>query len=295
MKRVLICYFSGTGNTFKVVNEYVKFFNEHGYDTTLFNMDNKEFNLNILEYDLFGIAYPIHAFNAPSNILKFAKSLDKLPKKTKKSYFIIKTSGEPLKLNNISSLKLRSILKKKGYVLTNEYHYCMPYNIIFRHTNNMVYKMWNIASNVIPLDATEIINNKESKLSYVLFGRLLAFIFRIEHWGGRFNGKHYKVNDTCLKCGKCIKNCPTNNITIENNEFKFNKNCLMCMRCSFNCPVDAIKIGLFNKWKVNGSYDFNSYDENEVQTHQKYCKKSYQKYFARNQKRIDEIKTNKNI
>lgn len=290
MKSVIICYFSGTGNTFKIVNEYVRFFKKKDYEVTLHNMDEGTVSYNLFDFDLFGIAYPIHAFNAPSNVLKFAQSIPSLPKKTKKTYFIIKTSGEPLKLNNMSSVKLQSILKKKGYILTNEYHYCMPYNILFRHTNNQAYQMWQMAVNVIPLDARDILEKKEVKLSNFPFKRCLAFIFRIEHWGARLNGKHYKVSDQCLKCGRCIQHCPTHNITLENGNFKFGNHCLMCMRCSFHCPANAIQIGLFNKWKVNGAYTFHHYDENEIQTHQKYCKKTYQKYFEKNQKRIEAAK-----
>ncbi len=37
----------------------------------------------------------------------------------------------------------------------------------------------------------------------------------------------------------------------------------MCMRCSFTCPKDAIKIGLFEGWHVNGPYDFKKIRELE--------------------------------
>ncbi len=290
MKKILICYFSGTGNTKKVVTKACECLENFGEEVTLYNIDDNNFNYDLNEFDMLGICYPIHAFNAPSNVLKFVKNLKKINKETgKKPFFVIKTSGEPLALNNISSLKIKSLLKKKGFVLTNEYHYCMPYNIIFRHTDNMAYKMWNTAERVIPIDCKDIIDGKKVKLKYIPLGHLLAWIFRIEHWGGRFNGKHYKVNDKCIQCGLCAKRCPTNNIKIENGEFIFGKNCLMCMRCSFFCPKDAFKIGFFNKWKVNGVYNFNNPNETEKERHKKYCKRAYKKYFARNEKKIAEL------
>jgi len=281
----VIYYFSGTGNTEKVVKEYVKTFEELGSSLEARKIEenhafDKAQDIDLSEYDLLGIAYPIHAFNAPSIVLKFIKKIKKQPVKTR--LFIVKTSGEPLALNNISSTKVKSILKKRNFELDNEYHYCMPYNIIFRHTDNMAYKMWNTAQNLIPIDALEILNGKKRTLKYLPLASALAAIMRVEHWGGRFNGRKYKVNEKCIKCQKCVRACPTNNIKIdENGNFHFGKNCLMCMRCSFFCPTDAIKIGFFEKWKVNGAYNFEKPNENEVEKHKRYCKNAYRKYFAR--------------
>lgn len=282
--RTLICYFSGTGNTKKVVDKYVEEFKNNGCNVTVQAVEN-DCNEDFSSYDSIGIAYPIHAFNAPSIIVNFCK---KMPKQaTKKMLYIIKTSGEPLKINNISSTKIVRILRKKNYVLNNEYHYVMPYNMIFRHSNAMAYKMWTTASALIAIDCKEIINAKKVTLPHFPFPSLISRVMRIEHWGGRFNGKKYKVDSKCVKCGKCIRNCPTHNISIDKNgNFHFGNKCLMCMRCSFSCPVDAFHIGWFNNWKVNGSYNFNDKDNTEQKSHKNYCKNSYKKYFDRSENKI---------
>ena len=284
--KILICYFSGTGNTKKVVDKYAQSFKEKGCLVDTFRVENPDFTYNVEDYDMVGFGYPVHAFNAPAIILNFAKRLPKLAKFM--PLFIVKTSGEPLKLNNISSIKLVKILKKKNFVLKNEYHYCMPYNIIFRHTDSMAYKMWETAKKLVPIDCQEILDGKESKLEKVFMGKPLAYLFRVEHWGGRFNGKRYKVRDNCVHCNACVKICPTHNIKYENGEFHFGKNCIMCMRCAFLCQQNAIKIGLFEKWKVNGPYNFQKPEKEEVDNHKKYCKKSYQKYFEKAEKKIRE-------
>lgn len=163
--KVVICYFSGTGNTAKIVNAYIDNFAERGASVDTYTMEdlllnglNEEFLNKLNDADLLGIAYPVHAFNAPSIVLKFAKSL---PHVEKKRIFIVSTSGEPLKLNNISSLKLQSLLKRRNYCVTNEYRYVMPYNIIFRHNDSMAYRMWELAENLIPLDVAEIVDGKQ--------------------------------------------------------------------------------------------------------------------------------------
>ncbi len=283
--KVLICYFSGTGNTKKVVDAFREQFEKNSCEVTLHCVE-KPLEEDLHSFDLVGIAYPVHAFNAPPIIVNFVKSLPKVD--NGKRLFIINTSGEPLKLNNISSIKIRKILKKKGFVLHNEYHYCMPYNMIFRHSDSMAYKMWTTASQLIPIDCKEIVSQKDVKLGRVFLGGFLAYVFRIEHWGGRFNGKKYKVNKNCIHCAKCVRDCPTHNIKIEDGHFVFGKNCIMCMRCSFMCPKNAIKIGWFNGWKVNGPYNFNNPNGTEQAKHKNFCKRSYKKYFARSEKKIAE-------
>lgn len=285
--KTIICYFSGTGNTKKVVDKFAEEFVANGWEVSLFRVEDK-CKIDFSEFDSVGIAYPVHAFNAPPIVVDFCKKMPKL--KQKKQLYILKTSGEPLKINNISSVKICSILKRKGYILNNEYHYVMPYNMIFRHSNAMAYKMWTTAERLIGIDCKDIIDKKKSKLSYFPMKHFIAFVMRIEHWGGKFNGKKYKVNDKCVHCNMCVKNCPVNNISIdENGNFHFGKNCIMCMRCSFMCPADAFKIGWFNGWKVNGKYNFNDPENTEQKSHKNFCKRSYKKYFARCEKKINDF------
>lgn len=286
--KILICYFSATGNTQMVVDKFAEELKLNGAKVDLHKIEDNRFECNLDDYDALGIGYPIHAFNAPKNVVKFAKSLPKLEEK--KKLFIVKTSGEPLKINNISSYKIVNILKHKNFKLTNEYHYVMPYNIIFRHSNAMAYKMWNTASRLISIDAKEIINNVPAKLNRVFMGHTLAWIMRIEHWGANLIGRKFKVTNKCLKCQKCVRECPTHNITFENGNFKFGKNCLICMRCSFNCPANAINIGMLEGWKVNGAYNFNNLDDYQ-ESHKNFCKKTYKKYFEKCEAKIASQKT----
>lgn len=302
--RVALYYFSGTGNTKKIVDKYQEEFQKNGWEVDTFKIEeyeirNKnEYDTNRYDrhvYDKIGIAYPIHAFNAPSIVLDFARQLHTVEHK---SMFILKTSGEPLTINHISSIQLIHILKKKGYQVENEYHYVMPYNIIFKHSNAMAYNMWSTAERIIPIDCKEIIQGKKVKLKKVFLGKGLAWIFRIEHFGARFNGKYYRVqnkrlSNTCIHCNQCINQCPVHNIAYENNQFIFGNRCLLCMRCVMHCPVDAISIGLLNKWKVNGQYDFEDKENHTQPKHKNWCKKSYQNYFKRCEDKIKEYKQEK--
>ena len=57
------------------------------------------------------------------------------------------------------------------------------------------------------------------------------------------------------------------------------------MGCSFNCPVDAVHVGIFKFWKVNGSYRLEELAKDEsimfplVPNHAKGIYRLYKKYY----------------
>ncbi len=286
--KIAIFYFSGTGNTQKVAQAYQRYFEEQGNECGLFPLPHKE-QVDLTKYDLVGFGYPIHSFNAPQIMLKFAKSLPK-PRKGDKHVtraFIFKSSGEPVKMSRVSSLKFIKILKRRGVYVANEYQYVMPYNMIFRHTDHTAYKMWETAKKLIPLDCADILSGVERHEKKMPFGGFLAWILRCEHWGAHVIGVGYRTTKSCVGCGICAKNCPAGNITMKNGKPKFGGNCYICARCSFHCPKDSIRIGLLNGWRVNGAYSFEDGDPNEKNGHENYCKKAYARYFKEAGERIN--------
>lgn len=286
--KIAIFYFSGTGNTEKVAKAYKQYFEEQGNGCELFPLPHNE-QVDLTQYDMVGFGYPIHSFNAPQIVLKFTKSLSK-PKKGDKRVtraFIFKSSGEPVKMSRVSSLKLIKILKRRGVYVANEYQYVMPYNMIFRHTDHAAYRMWETAKKLIPLDCADILNGVERHEKKMPFGGFLAWILRCEHWGAHVIGVGYRATKNCVGCGICANNCPAGNIKMKNGKPKFGGNCYICARCSFHCPKDSIRIGLLNGWRVNGAYSFKDGDPNEKNGHENYCKKAYARYFKEAEERIN--------
>lgn len=275
MQNIIIYYFSGTGNTKKITELFAEAFGARGAKVTLRDIVSCEAP-SVEGYDGVGIAYPVHGFNTPEIVTDFAK---KLPCGDGKALFAIKTSGEPLRLNDASSLELSRIAISKGYRFTGERHYVMPYNMVFRHSDAMAAKMLATAKERIPEDARAILNGSLPPLDCPLRARIMTVLCKIERPGMRLNGRLYRVDkDKCIGCMKCVRGCPVGNIKFEDGKFRFGGNCIGCARCAFGCPANAITTGLLNPIKVNGAYNFNA-DPDEA-TIGAYCRKSYEKYFA---------------
>lgn len=67
------------------------------------------------------------------------------------------------------------------------------------------------------------------------YGTILSLPSRKAKFGMKID------EETCIKCGKCMKACPAAAIAKEGKQYSIIKNdCLVCRACAEVCPVDAI-------------------------------------------------------
>lgn len=268
--------FTGTGNTLRVCKMLANELNDNNAISEI-NLIKNVSNPNIvLDYDKVVFAYPVHGFNTPTPMLDFLNSLPE--SKDNKSCYILRVSGEALTLNNAAGIVPKRILAKKGYLVTGEFMYVMPYNIIFHHTDNMAARMENAAKAKAAKDAKDIAQNTGELAKNNLFSRMVSLVCRAEHVAMPLMGKHYKTTEDCVGCGICENLCPTENIKMTNGKPNFGKDCVGCMACAFHCPKNAIRISLLDGWRVNGAYNFNGTPATDDEVCN-YCKNSYLKYF----------------
>lgn len=255
--KAIIYVFSGTGNTRLVAEIYQKYLTE--YETTIF--DIKVQNTQIPDpndFDLCGFAFPVHGFNAPKIFTDFVKKLPAIRDVNstgKKKTFIFKTSGEGLTFNLYSSQITIRTLERKGFEIFTDHHFVMPYNMIFRHTPEMVKSEYIYADAQVRMNVKQLRENSKTKIYRRSIKAWFLPIFRIEWLYAQAQGPFMKVDTKkCINCQKCVKICPYQNIKVVDGKFKFGTHCALCVACSFNCPTSAISIGLLNGWKVNGDY-----------------------------------------
>ena len=155
----------------------------------------------------------------------------------------------------------------------------MPYNMVFRHTDETASLMWKTAEERIPEAAQMIAEGVETPIRSPFSAKAISALCRIEHWFYPKNGRLFRVDQIkCVRCMKCVNSCPTKNISFEDGKFRFGKNCIGCVRCSFRCPTEAIRIGLIDFMRVNGPYDFTR--DPKGASIGRYCKKAYRRYFS---------------
>jgi len=110
MKRICIFLFSGTGMTKYVIEQLAQALEPLSAQVDLYPIEETQLQqVSLNNYDLIGIAYPVHAFNAPKIVINFAKQL---PDDLSKNIFLISTAGEDHPVNYSSSRLLMNILSK---------------------------------------------------------------------------------------------------------------------------------------------------------------------------------------
>lgn len=265
----MIYVFSGTGNTLFVAETYRK--ELKGFSVSIIEIE-KDTEPTDEDADLIGFGYPVHAFNPPHIAVSFTR---KLSRKKPARMFIFHTGGEGLCFNDSSSIPLRHILSQ--FTILSERHYVMPYNMIFRHTDEMAGHMLWYMRRLVAIHARSLENEIRERFPLMPVRHFISLAFRIEWPYASFQGALMKADDNCTGCGRCASHCPMKAITMENGRPVFHKGCALCTRCSFHCPENAISLGLLNGWKVNGSYNLPELPENRIPAEK--LPRLYRKYY----------------
>lgn len=236
-------YFSGTGNSYKIIDTCKEIFIQNGCKATLSSITDK-YNINE-EADLIGFCFPVYAFGIPRICRKYLLNLPKF--KSPINTFILITAGDSDE-SGFSVKESTKILKKKGLNVTYSEVIQMPINWTVSMNppskeeaqliiNTGVIKAKEIAQDI--LDGVLHHHAFNYPSTYSKFGFYKGYyVFK---WIGVSNlWRNYRTDETCDSCGLCEKICPTDSIQIVDNKPKWLKTCEQCMRCVNYCPKRAI-------------------------------------------------------
>ena len=256
MKKVILFYFSGTGNTKLVAEHISEEFQELNWETTVVNLEkiySEDDMPNIEKYDLIGIGAQVIGYTMPRRVKQFVKLM---PVSNNQPTFIFRTAGGVAATNYAASHTLIKMLRKKNYYVFYERLFSIGSNWVMKFDDEIMKQLYEATKIKIKIMCREVIEKKE-RFYVTSFGFRLKkkFISSQAEISLPFLGKNLKIESTCNQCMSCVKNCPSKNIHINRGKIKFKSNCSACLRCVYNCPQQAIAFRIFKFIPLKNGYN----------------------------------------
>lgn len=241
-KKAELLYFTGTGNSKRILSVAGDVLNKSGYRVSLRSI-TKPGNITA-DADLLGFCFPVYSLALPRIAYRYLKNLPSVKNGTKAFLFVTGGADNDCGWALIEGKKT---LENKGYsvVYTELFH--MPDNWLPFDDIDSPEEAKKILdqSEKRVMECTEnIVKDKtfHKPLDVKKFGylpsRFLHFIFR--NVGVKRIWRFFKTSPDCNGCGSCAKACPTGSITMTDNKPKWSKTCEQCMRCIHVCPRKAV-------------------------------------------------------
>ena len=264
--KVLIIYFSGTGNTKVLAQGYKTIFEKRGHEVSILSIEE---GTNLPEHDILVVGGPIYAGNMPDELINWVrKNIKKVT--APKQAIVYSSSAGLLNANGVKSIGKKLI--NKGYTLIDSTTFEMPRNFYIdkyeptpealqkQHFESAVEKLIQSVNKVnrhkdVAKDETNSntnfntkpnanSNTQDNMTTETVGIEIKESVMMIDFFADLFRmmaksmGKSFQINEKCIGCGVCEKNCPKENIDFK--EKKYYNQCMLCTRCIHNCPVNAI-------------------------------------------------------
>lgn len=242
--KILVLYFSGAGSTKKVA-ELMQNCLSH---TKNFTVDLHSIEtlaaINFINHDAFIIGTPVY-HGAPSNIVK--NYFNSLPPVNKKMPAFIFNTRALYSCN--TNRRLAKQLLKKNIITVKDRDYRTPASdgaLILPFIKRFFYFEKNIYAK-IHLDCMDFLKllQAERMHGYIPRFRFSSVINAPNKFIGQMiTFKIFLHQDKCIKCGKCIKNCPHHAWKRSKAGYpRFSRaECENCYRCIHHCPAKALSL-----------------------------------------------------
>lgn len=264
--RLLLIYFSGTGNT-----DYVARYLAHKIESEPVGIELRSIEWQPAEavtgFDLLVVGFPVYAADSPEFVQTY---LRRLPPGEGRGAFVFCTKGAYA--GSAVQRNLRR-LHGKGYVPLGGGSVLMPGT----DGLSMVGKDSWMARKAMEKDydhledADRLAEELSATLRALLAGRPVEKLGRPlprRTVGGLSDGvwaAAYRASEgycrarlhadqRCEGCSLCARVCPVDNVELQDSRPHFADRCILCLRCLHACPQEAIQIARFtvDKFRWHG-------------------------------------------
>ncbi len=238
--KALIHYFTGTGNSARASVLVSSELRSAGIDPFIRSITKGKTPYQS-SFDLHIFIFPTYSFTMPEIMRRYLKSL---PPGRGSRTMIIAIHGEE-GYEGSALFAATKILTNRGYHvhLTDNIEFPSSFTQFINPTDSTEQdKIYNQAAQKINVIMQRFINGEESLKPCSFFNRfwtgLVGFLFSTI--GRRYMGKLFVVDESCNRCGKCLKICPSGALKMVFRP-RWNYKCQACQRCINFCPEKAIQ------------------------------------------------------
>ncbi len=240
-----ILYFSSTGNSLQIAQKVQQKFGGGIFYIPKYLGDGCEF-------DRIFIVTPIYSYGMPAHVFELLPRLDK-----EKEIIIIQNYGGML--GNADRLIYEYCIKYSLNV-KSIYTIKMPENFTLSFTVPKFYLKGVLKKSEGRIDEVlQRIADKDFSLPQKAKTKEQTYLRNKSNW--HLIGERFSVTDDCIRCGKCVSLCPTQNISLTDEGIKFADKCVACLGCYHRCPKKAI---IYQNKSKKDRYINPNVDENKI-------------------------------
>lgn len=239
----MILYFSGTGNS-KYLAETMA---NHLNDTTVDIAEHIQAGKHpTFDSDKpYVIVTPVYAWRIPRVLEQWMKACRFIG--NRKAYFVIDCGSEIGAAGNY----VAKFAAKLDFDYMGTAEVIMPENYLVMFTpppaeedEGIITKATAKTEKLGALIATQ---TPFDPIKNTFVGHLCSDIVNPLFYTFYIGAKKFYATDACISCGKCVKNCMVNNITLKDGKPIWGTDCTHCMACICKCPTEAIEYGKHTK------------------------------------------------
>lgn len=239
----MIFYFSGTGNSRWVAESLSRLLGDRLIAVSdAFAEQQYEFTLT--EGESLGFVFPTYSWGPAPVMVEFARRIKINDYRDDTFCYMVTSCGDDIGLSvDVWKKALGNITCNAAYSvqMPNNYILLPGFDIDSKELENdkkrkAVERVEFIADSIKRLvHTTDVVEGSfawlKTRIIYPLFSRY------------SMSDKKFTVDsDKCTRCRVCVKNCPMQNISMNDNSTpQWHGNCAMCLACIHRCPARAIE------------------------------------------------------